>query len=107
MSAIKPPAATIGKWLRDNGHALGALTGQDWPALRAAVSAAELWISADHEGQTQAAIAFNACVRALQRSCWHLAYHAIAHVGDWSHRPLLWNAAQLPALTNISPCKYE
>lgn len=107
MSATKPPAQTIGKWLRDNGHSLGALTGQDWRALRAAVQVADLWLNADYEGQTQAAIAFNACVRSMQRSTWYLAFHSIAHVGDWSHRITLWNAAQMPPLIHIPRCTHE
>lgn len=107
MSATKPPAATIGKWLRDNGHPLGGLTGQDWPALKAAVQIVELWCSADSEGRLQAAIAFNACVRAMQPNLRHLAYHAIAHVGDWSHRDELWRIAQLPEIHDIPLCTYE
>lgn len=103
----QPPAATVGKWLRANGWNLGGLTGQDWPALRAAVSIVELWSSADDEGRTQAAIAFNACVRAMQPELRRLAYHAIAHVGDWSHRQQFWNAAQLPTLENPGRCTYE
>lgn len=107
MSAPKPPAATVGNWLRENGHALGGLTGQDWPALKAAVQVAQLWISSDFDGQQQAAIAFNACVRAMQPHLRYLAYHAIAHVGDWGHRSQLWSAAQLPPLDNPGRCKYE
>lgn len=83
MSAPKPPAATVGNWLRENGHPLGGLTGQDWPALKAAVQVAQLWLSSDFDGQQQAALAFGHCVRAMQPHLWYLAYHAIAHVGDW------------------------
>jgi hypothetical protein len=108
MSAkYQPPAATIGRWLRENGHALGGLTGQDWPALRTAASIVDLWCSADSEGRVQAAIAFNAVVHAMPPELRYLAYHAIAHVGDWSHRDELWDKAQLSPLEHIPPCKYE
>jgi hypothetical protein len=76
----KPPAATIGKWLKDNGHQLGALTGQDWRALKAAVQIADLWLNADYEGEKNAALAFGTVVRSMQEKTWYLAYHAIAHV---------------------------
>lgn len=107
MSSIKPPAATIGKWLRDNGHHLGGLTGQDWPALKSAVQIVELWCSSDSQGRVQAAIAFNAVVRCMQPNLRHLAYHSIAHVGDWSHRSELWAQAQLPPLDRIPLCLHE
>ena len=106
MSA-KPYSATIAKWLRENGHSLGGLTGQDWPALKAAVHIAELWCASDFNGQTQAAIAFNATVRAMQPGLRYLAFHAIAHVGDWWHRPELWAQAGLEPLERVPLCKYE
>jgi hypothetical protein len=106
-TATKPVSATVAKWLRDNGHSLGGLTGQDWPALKAAVHIVELWCAADSQGRIHAAIAFNACVRAMQPELRRLAYHSIAHVGDWSHREQLWNAAQLPPIDNPGRCTYE
>ena len=107
MTATKPPAATISKWLRENGMSLGGLTGQDWPALRSAVQIVELWCLSDSQGRTQAAIAFCAVVHAMQPNLRYLAYHSIAHVGDWSFREELWIAAQLPPLDDIPLCNYE
>lgn len=104
----KPVSATIGLWLKDNlGPCLGGLTGQDWPALKAAMHIVELWCAADSEGRVHAAVAFGAVVRAMQPKLRYLAYHGIAHVGDWSHRAELWKAAGLEPLAVMSRCKYE
>jgi hypothetical protein len=106
MSANKPASATIAKWLRVNGHALGGLTGQDWPALKACAELANLWISSDDEGRHHAAAAFGHAVRAMQPNLWHLAFNAIAHVGDWGHRPQLWHAAGLQPLDYVPRSKF-
>lgn len=107
-SRYQPPAATLSRWLRDNlGPCLGGLTGQDWPALRAAVQIVELWVSSDHEGRRGAAQAFRCVVLCMQPNLRWLAYHAIAHVGSWSHRDDLWNAAGLPVLQHVPRCKFE
>lgn len=104
----KPPCATISMWLRENlGPCMGGLTGQDWPALKSAVQIVELWCSADHESKQQAAVAFGAVVRCMQPNLRYLAYHAIAHVGDWSHRDKIWRDAGLTPLENIRRCKHE
>jgi hypothetical protein len=104
----KPYAATIAMWLRDNlGPCLGGLTGQDWPALKAAVQIVELWCSADHTGKVHAANAFQCVVNAMQPNLRYLAFHAIAHVGSWSHREQLWQQAGLPVLQRIPRCKFE
>lgn len=107
MSTTKPVSATIAKWLRENGWGLGGLTGQDWPALKAAVEIVNLWCASDDEGRECAAKAFGTVVEAMQPNLRHLAYHAIAHVGDWSHRAQLWHAAGLEPLQNPGRCKYE
>lgn len=106
MSATKPYAATVAKWLRDNGHRLGGLTGQDWPALKAAVHCAELWMVCDDESRQNAARAFGAAVLTMQPGLRYLAYHAIAHAGDWSHRAELWGQAQLEPLGSIPRCTH-
>lgn len=107
MSSTKPPSATIAKWLRDNGHRLGGLTGQDWPALKAAVQIVELWCYSDTNGRRCAAVAFGAVVQAMQPELRYLAYHSIAHVGDWSHRAELWAMANLQPLGRVPACKHE
>ncbi len=107
MSATKPPSQTIARWLRDQGFGLGGLTGQDWPALKSAVHIVELWCSADSDGRRHAAAAFRAVVLAMQPALRVLAYHSIAHVGDWSHRGELWRAAQLEPIADPGLCAYE
>ncbi len=96
-----PVSKTIGTWLKANcgRDCLAPLTGQDTRALAAAVQVADLWIHSDYEGQANAARAFAACVQSMQPKCQWMAFHAIAHPGDWSHRVELWDAAglQLPA----------
>jgi hypothetical protein len=97
MAARKPYAATIGPWLTENlgkGWA-GPLCGQDWPALKAAAHIAELWCAADYHGREYAAIAFGGVVSAMQPGCRYLAFHAVAHVGDWGMRWQLWQQAKL------------
>lgn len=94
----KPVSATIARWLRENGHRLGGLTGQDWPALKSAVHIVELWCASDDSGRRHAAKAFGCVVLAMQPQLRYLAYHAIAHVGDWSHRQELWFDAGLEPL---------
>lgn len=102
----KPPAATIAKWLRENGHSLAALTGQDWKALQAAVSAAELWMYCDDESRPDAALSFGGAVRCMQPHVRFLAYHSIAHAGAWGHRPQVWAMAGLEPLLLVPRCKF-
>jgi hypothetical protein len=107
MAAQKQPAATIFKWLRDNGQYLGAITGQDDVALKAAVQVAALWCVADSHGRSCAADAFGACVEAMQPGTRYLAYHAIAHVADWHNRGELWREAHLEFPEGKFPeCKF-
>jgi hypothetical protein len=104
----KPVSATLFPWLTANlGKCLGGLTGQDFPALKTAVQAVELWCSADSSGRQFAAVAFGSAVRAMQPNLRYLAFHSIAHVGDWSHRLQLWTAAGLELPSYIPRCKYE
>lgn len=107
-TAAKPVCKTVGPWLKDNlGPCLGGLTGQDWPALKSAVHIVELWCASDSRGRRNAEIAFGAVVSAMQPNLRRLAYHAIAHVADWSHRDKLWQAANLEPLDYSGLCKYE
>lgn len=105
MSAntYKPAAQTITKWLRQNGQALGGLTGCDARALRAAVQIVELFA---YDGTRDIALAFGACVRRMQPETRHLAFHAIAHVMDWDDRAKMWAAAELEPLGQIPACTY-
>ncbi len=100
MATQKPYCATLGPWLTANlGKGWAApLTGQDWPALKAAVEIINAYTSSDGEGKKQCLIAFGAMVRCMQPSCQYLAYHAIAHAYDWSARDEIWDAALCPEI---------
>lgn len=110
MSAQKPYAATIGPWLTANLRKgwSAPLTGQDWPALKAIVEIVNTWTSSDGEGREHCVAAFRAMVLTMQPGCRYLAFHAVAHVADWSHRWQIWRAAGLDdALVIGKPgCKY-
>jgi hypothetical protein len=101
----KPAAATILTWLRNNDMSLGALTSHDTAALLAATQIAELWIRGDYGNRKSSAVAFSNVVMQMQEGTRFLAFHAIAHVGDWCHRWELWQQAGLSK--PIGPeCKY-
>ena len=85
----KPPSVTVLKWLRDNGHNLGALTSQDTRALLASVQLVPLW----YQGKTEIAAAWGTIVREMQPQCRQYSFHAVAHVYDWGHRAQLWREA--------------
>lgn len=91
----KPVSETVLPWLRANlgKHCLGALTGSDLKALRAAVHIIELYAYDEHPSLL---VAFAHVVRRMQPSTRSLAYHAIAHVLDWGDRSRIWVAADLP-----------
>lgn len=109
--STKPYSATIGPWLTANvGKGWSAaLTGQDWPALKAVVEIVNAWTSSDSDGRQQCVIAFKAMVLTMQPGCRYLAFHAIAHVADWSHRWQLWREAGLADEHVIGKpsCKYS
>lgn len=95
----EPPCKTLLPWLRANlgKRCLAPLTGTDARALAAAVQIAELWTVADE--RRPVAAAFGLVVgSSMQASTQYLAYHAIAHVGDWSFRRELWEMAGLPPI---------
>jgi hypothetical protein len=104
MPAPKTPAQTIGPWLKANGMHLGGLTGQDWPALKAAAEIMGLYAKCDQRAETHVLSAFAGVVMAMQPSMRHLAYHAIAHALDWHNRAELWHRAGLPRLEHIPRC---
>ena len=104
----KPPAATIFTWLKNNDIRLGGLTDHDAAALQAAAQVAELWIRGDYENRPRSAVAFANCVSQMQPKVRYMAFHAIAHVGDWSHRWELWREAGLPeyVLQHVPECTF-
>ena len=102
----KPVSQTIIPWLKSN---LGkrwqaALTSSDLSALLAAAHCAELWV---RTGSADVAEAFGLMVPVMQPGLRYLAYHAVAHVGEWTHRATLWESAGLPELENPGVCAYE
>lgn len=104
-TATKQPCQTLPSWLKDNlgAYSLAPLTGQDRAALSAAVQIVQLY---QYTRSPAVAEAFGNVVRSMQESCWHLAYHSIAHVMDWHNRPELWLAAGLPQM-RVTRCKCE
>lgn len=108
MKASKQPCQTVLTWLRENlgKNCTAPLTNTDRKALFAAVQIVELYAYCD---QPDVAVAFGKVVQQMQRHTWHLAYHAVAHVMDWSHRLELWKYSGLasvhPAPTSL--CKWE
>lgn len=92
MKAPEPVSKTIFPWLRANlgKNCLAPLTGTDARALRAAVEIIDLY-STDHDPIVLKA--FGIVVRRMQLHCQHFAFHAIAHVMDWSDRHHVWSTA--------------
>jgi hypothetical protein len=107
------PAQTIGSWLRVNlkgthGVTLGALTGQDWAALKAAVEIINCFNHSDSENEAHCLTAFRAMVLTMQPQCREFAYHAIAHIGDWNMRGVIWARAACPSLpAPARRCNFE
>lgn len=90
----KPCCQNLLPWLRANlgQRCLAPLTGTDARALAAAVHIIELYA---YHGDIHVLTAFGHIVRCMQPSTQELAFHAIAHVMDWSDRKHLWLLASL------------
>lgn len=97
----KPHAATILKWLKDNGHRLGGLTSHDTRALLASVQIVALWDGSPLPSDI--AKAWGAVVRQMQPAMQQMAFHGVAHVYDWGLRFSMWRAAEMPGVMP-SPC---
>ena len=82
-------------WLRNKcgKHCTGTLTSIDVTTLCASVTMTPLisWDRAPKELFS----AYRALVTAMQPGTRWLAYHAIALELDWSHREMIWRAAEL------------
>lgn len=94
----------IDDWMSANLGGLGALTGTDWRALRAAVDILELYA---YDGSSTLLPAFRAVVLRMQETTRQFAYHAIAMVLEWHDRERLWALAELPAIAKPWKCKHE
>ncbi len=95
----KKVSQTIRPWLTSNlgKHCLAPLTGQSSRALDAAVSIIELY---SYDSNPSLIEAFRLVVLRMQDHDRELAYHAIAHVMNWSDREKIWTAASLPPFSN-------
>jgi hypothetical protein len=105
MARPKPRCQTLLPWLDANlgPRALAPLTGTDAKALAAAVHIVELY---SYHPEPAVLDAFLAVVFQMQETTRELAYHAIAHVMDWSDRERLWRKAGLPAF-QARRCTHE
>lgn len=102
----EPYAKTLRPWLKANlgKDCLAPLTTTDNLALAAAVQVVAVWYQTRAKGLPQA---FAAVVMPMQPSVRYLAYHAIAHVANWSNRDELWLVSQLPPLGRFPRCANE
>lgn len=104
--AEKPKCQTVLPWLKANlgPRCLNGLTSTDFAALQAAVQIAELWVFTGCETLPPA---FGAVVRQMQEKERELAFHSVAHCGEWEDRWVMWNGAGLDVPENLRRCAYE
>ena len=104
--SVKPSSVTVGPWLKANlgKKCLAGCTGTDWKALLAAVQIIELY---SYERNPAILTAFGAIVQMMQPKQYFLAFHAIAHVMDWSDRASVWGRAGLPLDLRVPACQFE
>ena len=102
----KPVCESVFPWLKANlgNESLAVLTGTDRRALMAAVQIVELNAYDSCQSNIDA---FGDIVRRMQPSARELAYHAIAHVSDWSDRNRIWESAGLDPIANPRVCQFE
>jgi hypothetical protein len=103
----KPSCKSVFPWLEANlgKRCLAPLTDHDSFALKAAVHIAELW--GRSSSRLHAAFAFRFAVLEMQPHTRYFAFHAIAHVLDWSHRMELWTQADLPREQIYGICAFS
>jgi hypothetical protein len=108
MKTNQPVCKTVLPWLKANlgPRCLGCLTGQSGRALAAAVQLIDLYSSCDYRAEPHVLVAFRNVVETMAAPERELAYHAIAHVLDWSDRDKIWHLANLPTLVSVSACAY-
>jgi len=90
-SPKRPPVPECLRWLKENGHELAPLTGQDRSALLAIAHCWELYARGDDDGRRAAAMAVRVLVGAMQPHTRPLAKELIAWVLDWDDRDRLWS----------------
>ncbi len=89
-SSRKGPVPECLRWLKENGHELGALTGQDRTALLAIAHCWELYAKGDEGGARAAGMAARVLVGAMQPHTRPLAKELIAFALDWGDRDRVW-----------------
>ena len=101
----KPVCETVMPWLKANlgPRCLAPLTSTDAKALRAAVQIVELYQYTAGDDVIQA---FGIIVSRMQSHTQRLAFHAIAHVGNWEDRGKIWGRAGLPEI-EVGRCIHE
>lgn len=95
------------KWLQANlgARCTAPLTSTDVYALVTSVNLSNL-ISYP-SAPTELFLAYGAIVRQMQPHTRGLAYHAIACELDWSHRDMIWAAADLLSEKPGTVCQFE
>ena len=88
-------------------HCLGCLTGQSSRALAAAVQLIALYSYCDGQAEPHVLAAFRHVVDTMEGGERELAFHAIAHVLNWSDRARVWHLAGLEPLASVRRCKFE
>lgn len=88
---------TLIPWLKGNlgASSLGALTG-------AAAHILECWA---YSGDPELLEAFRIVVSKMVNQ--EFAYHAVAHLNEWSTRDRVWAEAGLPPLGRVMRCKWN
>jgi hypothetical protein len=99
-------AASVERWLRVNCVKCENLTEHDRACLRAATEVAAVWLRGDFDKRDFSAKAFGFLVAQMTPATWGIAFHCVAHVGDWGHRAELWKQALLPEI-RIPACAFE
>lgn len=109
MKATPPLCKSVLPWLTANlgKGCLGCLTGQSGRALAAATQIIGLYSYCDQEAEAHVLSAFRSVVMCMPPDQRELAYHAIAHVLNWSDRERIWMLAQIPPLESVRRCAYE
>ena len=103
----KPYCVTARTWLKENQgpRCFAGFTSQDAVAFDAVVQLAALW---QYTRREVVAVSFGETVRLMQGKYWHLAFHVVAHIGNWEDRAALWSAAGFEDLPDyLTLCNYE
>jgi hypothetical protein len=107
MSTPRTAAQKIGPWLKANGMNLGALTGQDFAALKASAEIMDCYARCDGEAEAHLLMAFAHVAYCMQPGTRYLAYHGIAMALDWHCRTEIWERARIEPIVCMPRCSGE